>query len=169
LVDDSEGKEPAFYHAGPYELDSEVTHSWPAAAHIDLTAGTGNRALLCCKKRLPYLGFCLSTTHAEQLLLWLESAVFKCMQTEGDDLYQPALAELLVAEPAAPRDDDDDAEGSNGEASGPEENSAEEPEEEEDDQEEPEEKTDDEATAKPGRGRGRGRHKYSLNITVTHC
>ncbi len=92
----ADGKEPAFYHAPPYELDAEMCHSWPAAAHIDFTPGPGHRALLSCKKKLPYLGFCLTETHRDLIIKHLEGEVFKAMQVEGGDLYQPALAELLV-------------------------------------------------------------------------
>jgi hypothetical protein len=104
-----DGKEPAFHHAGPYELDAEVSHSWNACAHVDFTVGPGHRALFACKKKIPYLGFCLSDVHCTEVMKYIETRVFTCMQTEGDELYQPALAALVVqAAPEASEDEGED-------------------------------------------------------------
>ena len=112
-MDSSDGMEPVFHHTNPTELDAEISHSWPATAHLDLTAGQGGRAIFCLQHKLPYHGFCMTEEHKAVLTKFLETNVFKMMQMEGNKLYQPGLAALLVD-----TDEGDDAEGEEEEADG---------------------------------------------------
>lgn len=151
--DFNDGREPVFFHSHPYELDAEMSHSYPACAHIDLTCGMGNRALYCIVKKVPYFGLCVTDNHREAVIKRLETKVFKMMQEEGNALYQPALLELVK-----PKDEEDEE----GDDEDPEEEDGEEPEEEDGEPEDPEtpaiDSEEDPTTGgrKSRRGRGRG-------------
>lgn len=99
--------EPGFPHAGPFELDGETSHAWPAVAHLNLTVGPSFRALLCCDAKRPYLGVCLTDTHIKAVYKYLESAVFNNMQTGGHALDQPGLVALAQSADS----DDENSEG----------------------------------------------------------
>eukprot|EP00959_Pyramimonas_sp_CCMP1952_P078293 1636626-Pyramimonas_sp.AAC.1 len=103
--DYGDGKEPPFYHCHPLVLDSEVSHSWPAVGHVDLTVGTGGRALYCVVHKLPYIGFCLTEAHKTAVIEFLETKTWEIIQQEGSPIYQPALA-ALFAEKGEPHDDE---------------------------------------------------------------
>ena len=157
-----DGREPIFYHTHPYELDMEVSHSYLACAHIDLTPGQGHRALYCIIKKLPYFGLVLSEKHKEVIIKHLEAKVFKLMQEEGGPLYQPGLVALLEAEEHGASDDDDGGEGEGEEEEPDEEEAEEEAEEEEDD--EPEEGAKKNPKKKPktkpkSKGKSKGKSK----------
>lgn len=137
----ADGREPIFYHTHPFELDIEVSHSYVARAHIDLTPGQGHRALYSIIKKLPYFGLTLSEKHKEILIKHLEAKVFKLMQEEGGPLYQPGLVALL--------DTAVSDEGDGGEGEGEEEEQGEDPEEEEPEEEDDEEDDQDDAKKKP--------------------
>ena len=91
-------REPVFFHAPPILLCEELLHDYNIAAVLDATAGSGRMAMTCIRRRIPYLGICLSAEHAAMLTKRLEYEVFSSMQVEDDELFCPALAVLLTGD-----------------------------------------------------------------------
>ena len=97
-----DNKEIVFFHEQPFAVDEVVCHSWPCCGQIDLTPGSGNRAVLAVKMKVPYIGFCFTQEHANALRKKVEGEVWAGMQKEGDLLFTAGLQELLqdVSEPS---------------------------------------------------------------------
>lgn len=82
------------FHAKPEKFYDELDHSFNIKAWIDLTCLTETVALMAVKRRKPYLGFCLSDYHVEQLTARIVQCIFDSFLEEGP-LHQPQLAMLL--------------------------------------------------------------------------
>ncbi len=99
--------EPVFWHARPEKLYQELISSYKLGAIIDLTAGDGALAMICAKKRTPYLGFTLTDVHTEFLKHRCATALLESSFVEGDDaiLVFPShpLPLLIVPSPLASR------------------------------------------------------------------
>eukprot|EP00959_Pyramimonas_sp_CCMP1952_P453168 9467791-Pyramimonas_sp.AAC.1 len=91
----TDGKETVFWHALPEPVDEELVHRYDLKAVINLTVGPAMLAMACLRKRRPYCGITLTQKHADLIIQHLEMKVSKAMQTEGDPLHEPSLAELL--------------------------------------------------------------------------
>lgn len=76
--------EPVFWHSRPISLYQELRHSYRIVAWIDLAPGDGVLATACAKERVPYLGFTLTDTHAEQLKCRIVTALLESSFTEGE-------------------------------------------------------------------------------------
>ena len=91
--------EPAFWHGRPPTLYHELIHSYQLKAIVDLSPGDGTLAVLCCKLRVPYLGFTLTDVHTELVKHYCLQQLLVAACTEGDKLYEPDLA-LMFKTPA---------------------------------------------------------------------
>ena len=87
--------EPVCFHSHPYVVDEEILHDYPIKAIMHLTPGDGSMALAAIRKRIPFVGVCWTEEHKSGLTTHLEKQIFIAMQTEDDDLYEPALVEIL--------------------------------------------------------------------------
>ena len=75
----------------------ELIHSYKLAAVIDFAAADGVLAMTCARDaRIPYLGFCLTTTHKTLLRnrLILEAMRDSCREKDGR--YDAKLAKLMA-------------------------------------------------------------------------
>lgn len=94
-----DGMEPVFYHAPGPDLVEEVLHTLASgekiAGVVDFTPGDGTLALLCVRRRIPYLGLTFTAKHQEGLMAKLRHGVWKGLKTEGDVLYEPSLVHVL--------------------------------------------------------------------------
>ncbi len=88
--------EPVFMHALGSKVYEELLHSFSIQAMVDGTPGPGNCALACIKRRVPYIGLCLSDGHADLLLHQLQYLVFQEMKKEDSPLFEPSLGKMLV-------------------------------------------------------------------------
>lgn len=52
----------------------------------------------CIRRRIPFFGVALTSSHLEKLIAKLECEVFEAMQDPKDKLAQPGLIELLTRE-----------------------------------------------------------------------
>lgn len=91
--------EPVFWHATPVKFWEEMVHDYSIKAMVDLTPGDGAKALACLRARIPYVGVVFGDAHRAQLFKHLDISVMKFLQTEGDKLYQPGLAQIIKAAP----------------------------------------------------------------------
>jgi hypothetical protein len=80
-------------------LYHELIHSYQLKAIVDLSPGDGTLAVLCCKLRVPYLGFTLTDVHTELVKHYCLQQLIVAACTEGDKLYEPDLA-LMFKTPA---------------------------------------------------------------------
>ena len=84
---------PQCYHSMSADLYDEIIHSYCLTAIIDLTCNDGILAEVCVRKRMPYMGVCLSDTHKEAIEKRVCDRTFHNFQEEGD-LYQAELVEF---------------------------------------------------------------------------
>ena len=84
-----------FWHSRPAPLVKELIHSYKLASIIDFAAADGTFAVEASRKRVPYLGFCLTDTHATKLRAQLIQKIMMDMTCESDSQYNPDLASLL--------------------------------------------------------------------------
>jgi hypothetical protein len=107
--------EPVFYHSHGETLYEEllltVAKRGDIKGIIDLTAGDGCLAQVAIKNRIPYLGFCLTELHMKKLTGRLRSWVWKAFTTEGSELYESGLNDVLAELPADGDHGDEDGEG----------------------------------------------------------
>ena len=99
--------EPVFYHQLPPDYYLEVIHSFNVVGVLGLSVGAGQVAKACLTRRIPYLGLCLTETHALELEKHLTSWVKDMMSTEGHPLCRrgcmnsrakPQLQQTVVKE-----------------------------------------------------------------------
>jgi hypothetical protein len=87
-----ESLEPVGFHTKPEKLWDELDHSYNVRAWIDLTCLDEALALMCVKKRKPYMGFCLTEFHLQMLSQKLVMKIFASFLQENDPLFQADLA-----------------------------------------------------------------------------
>lgn len=87
--------EPAFLHALDIKVYEELLHSFVVQAMVDGTPGPGHCALACVRRRVPYLGLCLSDDHATFLMKRIVYLVFQEMKKEDSPLFEPTLTNFL--------------------------------------------------------------------------
>ena len=87
-----------FWHSRPASLVNELIHSYTLASVIDFAPAGGTFAVEASRKRVPYLGCCLTDTHATKLRAQLIQKMMD-MTCESDSQYNPAT--LLAGRPAA--------------------------------------------------------------------
>ena len=91
--------EPVCFHGHGQHLTEEVMHTLAKRELIkgvvDLTPGDGELAHLCITKRIPYIGFPLTDTHMIRLMGHLRSRVWKDVKTEGSEMYEVGLVEIM--------------------------------------------------------------------------
>lgn len=83
---------PHCYHSLGSELYEELIHSYCVKGIIDLTCNDAILPEVCVRKRIPYLGVCLSDAHCKAIEERVGDRVFTKFQEEGD-LYQGELVE----------------------------------------------------------------------------
>ena len=84
-----------FWHSRPASLVKELMHSYKLASIFDFAAADGTFAVEASRRRVPYLGFCLTETHARKLRAQLIQKIMLDMTTESDPQFNPDLAMLL--------------------------------------------------------------------------
>ena len=87
--------EPVFLHALDIKVYEELLHSFVVQAMVDGTPGPGHCALACVRRRVPYLGLCLSDDHATFLMKRIVYLVFQEMKKEDSPLFEPTLTKFL--------------------------------------------------------------------------
>ena len=73
----------------------ELLHSFVVQAMVDGTPGPGHCALACVRRRVPYLGLCLSDDHAALLMKRIVYLVFQEMKQEDSILLEPAWIKIF--------------------------------------------------------------------------
>eukprot|EP00438_Fugacium_kawagutii_P017120 Skav204436 [mRNA] locus=scaffold1093:205958:209098:+ [translate_table: standard] len=87
---------PVFFHDSPPVVAQEILHYLQAKMVVDLTPACGNHAFECLRKRVPYLGICLSERHRDLLMKKLVSRTMAAMSDSADDcLYDATFAQAL--------------------------------------------------------------------------
>ena len=76
--------EPVFWHGRPATLYQELLHSYRLGRVVDLTAGDGELALQCAKRRVPYVGFTLTSDHSAHLNSHLVQKLMESKLNEKD-------------------------------------------------------------------------------------
>ena len=95
---------PAFYHEAPMVLAEELAHYVQARCIVDLSPGSGHWALHSVRRRIPYVGICMTDVHKNLLQKKLISRCLTCMaDPQEESLYDATFAKHLKAlsEPAA--------------------------------------------------------------------
>lgn len=84
--------EPVFFHQKPYTVCFDLASGFFARSVVDFTAHSGPWALVCLRKRIPYVGITCSESHSELLREWLVTVVKKALQDPDDPLHKPEFA-----------------------------------------------------------------------------
>ena len=95
IVREDTNIEPVFLHALDIKVYEEFLHSFVVQAMVDGTPGPGHCALACVRRRVPYLGLCLSDDHATLLMKRIVYLVFQEMKKEDSPLFELALIKIL--------------------------------------------------------------------------
>ncbi len=85
-------EEPVWFHQKPYLLCDELVHSFFGKAVIDYSPSCGHFAMVCMRKRLPYVGITCSDMHSEELLKHLLELVKAAVLDPDDALYREEFA-----------------------------------------------------------------------------
>ena len=98
--------EPLTYHSLSDKFWDEMIHSQCATGIFDYTVGPGYLAESAIANKLLYFGVVHTEKHASVVKTYLIKRVWKMMQTEGHEYYEPGLVELLAkgSEPDAGKD-----------------------------------------------------------------
>ncbi len=72
-----------------------MLYSYKLASTIDFAASDGAFAIEAARKRIPYLGFCLTEAHATKLRRHIIHKLMLDMCKESDSNHDPNLAKLL--------------------------------------------------------------------------
>ena len=95
IVREDTNFEPVFLHAMDIKVYEELLHSFVAQAMVDGAPGPGQRALACVRRRVPYLGLCLSSDHAALRMKRIVYLVLQGMKQEDSILFEPALIKII--------------------------------------------------------------------------
>ena len=87
---------PAFYHEGPYVLDSEINHTLRFQAIIDLTPASGHWAMIAIREHIPYFGVCFTQEHVDLLYSRLVTRCLAAKLDANDAMYDADLANALT-------------------------------------------------------------------------
>ena len=91
--------EPVCFHGHGQHLTEEVMRTLVKREMIkgvvDQTPGDGELAHLCITRRIPYIGFPLTDSHMTRLMGHLQNRVWKDMKTEGSEMYEVGLVEIM--------------------------------------------------------------------------
>ena len=83
---------PVFFHQKPYTVCFDLASGFFARSVVDFTAHSGPWALVCLRKRIPYVGVTCSDRHSELLPDCLITDVKKALQDPDDPLHKPEFA-----------------------------------------------------------------------------
>lgn len=97
LARPDEQVEPVFFHSPPLSFFDGIVTDYDLGYIIDLTPGEGHLALTCLRRKMPYVGICLTEAHRTALTTHLCASVQREFLTEGSPLYEPSFAELVNA------------------------------------------------------------------------
>ncbi len=89
--------EPVFFHCFQASFFETLVDDYHLAAVLDLTPGPGLMAISCLKKRIPYMGVCLTEAHRTHLQENLLTMLLGEFQDETSPLYEPDYAGLLAS------------------------------------------------------------------------
>ena len=95
VVREESNIEPVSIHARDMKVYEEFLHSFAIQAMVDGTPGPGHCALACVRRRVPYMGLCLTDDHAALLLKRIVYLVFQEMKREDSPLFEPGLNKAL--------------------------------------------------------------------------
>ena len=93
--------QPFVWHGFPLKFFEELVEVNNAIGVVDFPPGDGLLALAALTRKNPvsrgvvYCGFCHTEQHADELRAHLTERVFKCMQDEGNELYQAQCVTAL--------------------------------------------------------------------------
>lgn len=113
--------EPVFFWDSDPRFYDSMINDYFVKTVIDLSPGAGTLALTCIRRRVGYLGICMSDAHREGLRGVLVDGILSAMQEEGSGLYQPRLVQAMsgqTPDPAAKAKAKAKAKGSAGQGSG---------------------------------------------------
>ena len=95
--DNTADSEPAFFHSPCVEFYEDELSLSGALAVLDFTIGQGYFLFACVMREIPSVGICMSQAQLDMAYAHMVGMCLTAMSTEGNDMYDARLCEVLGA------------------------------------------------------------------------